>query len=305
MNPRGRRRGPSLFIALALLSASQVLAWQAATAPPQDPIARVVFAGRPVPGAEVTAARGEARIVTASDADGFVRIPGLEAGAWNVLVVMTGFETLALQIMVPPTERDATWVLQLRPIEPAPRPAAASSASTPRARPIVVAAEPPEDSAAAEGFLVNGSVNNAAASPFAQPRGFGNNRPQPAALYSGHAGFAGGGSRLDARPYSFSGRQSAVPDYTDLQVQAAIGGPLKPWFRGRNAPRFFAAYQGSTRQTLTTESLLVPAVLERAGDFSRTREFLSIGSLRRPGRCSGRIPLAWKTHRVDPTSKPH
>jgi hypothetical protein len=272
MNPSGRGCGPSLFVALALLSASRALAWQAAAAPPQVPIARVVFAGRPVPGAVVTAARGEERIVTASDADGFVRIPGLEAGAWNVLVEMTGFETLALQILVPPTEHDATWALRLRPIQPAPPPAASSvtSASPPRARPAVVAAEPPEDSSAAEGFLVNGSVNNAAASPFAQPRGFGNNRPQPAATYSGHAGFAGGGSRLDARPYSFSGRQSAVPDYTDLQVQAAIGGPLKPWFRGRNAPRFFVAYQGSTRQTTTTESLLVPAVFERAGDFSRT-----------------------------------
>ena len=79
-----------------LPSASRVLAWQAAPGPPQDPIARVVFAGRPVPGAVVIAARGEERIVTASDADGFVRIPRLEAGAWNVLVEMTGFETLAL-----------------------------------------------------------------------------------------------------------------------------------------------------------------------------------------------------------------
>ena len=270
MNPGARRCGPSLFLAVALLGASRALAWQAASAPPQDPIARVVFAGRAVPGAVVTAARGEERIVTASDADGFVRLPGLEAGAWNVLVEMTGFEKLTLQIQVPPTERDATWALRLQPIQP-PRPVAApvASASPPRARPAA-AAEPPDESSAADGFLVNGSVNNAAASPFAQPRGFGNHRPQPAAIYSGHAGLAGGGSRLDARPYSFSGRQPAVPDYTDLQVQAAIGGPLKPWFRDRNAPRFFAAYQGSMRQTATTESLLVPAALERAGDFSRT-----------------------------------
>ena len=41
---------------------------------------------------------------------------------------------------------------------------------------------------AADGFLINGSVNNGAASPFAQTRAFGNNRPGQRTLYSGGVG---------------------------------------------------------------------------------------------------------------------
>ena len=166
---------------------------------------------------------------------------------------------------------------------------------------MVTVADPPEDAAAADGFLVNGSVNNAAASAFAQPRGFGNNRPQQASQYTGSFGAAGGTSRLDSKPYSFSGTQAPAPDHTDLQFQATVGGPLKPWFRGRNAPRFVAAYQGSTRQTATADSLLVPTTLERSGDFSQTLDAAGLPVLPRdpltgdpfPG---GRIPA----HRLSP-----
>jgi hypothetical protein len=45
-----------------------------------------------------------------------------------------------------------------------------------------------DDAAAGSGFLINGSVNNGAASPFAQARAFGNNRP--AAVGSTRAAWA-------------------------------------------------------------------------------------------------------------------
>ena len=41
---------------------------------------------------------------------------------------------------------------------------------------------------AADGLLINGSVNNGAASPFAQARAFGNNRPGGRGLYNGGFG---------------------------------------------------------------------------------------------------------------------
>src|SRR5690606_24913531 len=50
---------------------------------------------------------------------------------------------------------------------------------------------------AADGLLINGSVNNAAASPFAQPRAFGNARPGAASLYNGMIGSLLGNSAWD------------------------------------------------------------------------------------------------------------
>ena len=61
--------------------------------------------------------------------------------------------------------------------------------------------DPPADgAAAADGFLINGSVNNGAASPFAQPAAFGNNRRRPGALYNGMIGGLFSNSMWDARP---------------------------------------------------------------------------------------------------------
>ena len=61
--------------------------------------------------------------------------------------------------------------------------------------------EPAADpNGAADGFLINGSVNNGAASPFAQPAAFGNNRRRGPSLYNFAVGIVGGTSAWDARP---------------------------------------------------------------------------------------------------------
>ena len=52
---------------------------------------------------------------------------------------------------------------------------------------------------ASDGFLINGSVNNSAASPFAQPFAFGNNRNAGRGLYNGGIGLIFDNSALDAR----------------------------------------------------------------------------------------------------------
>src|ERR1051326_8332770 len=77
-------------------------------------------------------------------------------------------------------------------------------------------ARPPADSSASspvevnpsnnDGFLINGSVNNGAASPFAQAAAFGNNRRGFRSLYNGNVGVVLGNSVLDARPYSLTGQ---------------------------------------------------------------------------------------------------
>ena len=87
--------------------------------------------------------------------------------------------------------------------------------------------DPELERQAAEGLLVNGSVNNAAASPFAQSRGFGNSRPGQRSLYNGGFGFTFGTSALDARPFSFAQQRAPQPDYTDTQFMGSFGGPFK------------------------------------------------------------------------------
>src|SRR5205814_1894927 len=54
---------------------------------------------------------------------------------------------------------------------------------------------------AADGFLINGSVNNGAVSPFAQLPAFGNNRRGPRSLYNGGVGMLLGNSAWDTRPF--------------------------------------------------------------------------------------------------------
>ena len=78
---------------------------------------------------------------------------------------------------------------------------------------------------AADGLLINGSVNNGGASPFAQSGAFGNNRRGPQSLYNWGLGGQFGNSALDARPYSFAGRPTPKPAYSDIQIMGTFGGP--------------------------------------------------------------------------------
>src|SRR5207253_1679951 len=73
----------------------------------------------------------------------------------------------------------------------------------------------PEDlnQRAADGLLINGTVNNGAASPFAQLAAFGNNRRGGRPLYTGSAGIIIDNSSLDARAYSLTGQNTPKPSY--------------------------------------------------------------------------------------------
>ena len=114
---------------------------------------------------------------------------------------------------------------------------------------------------------MNGSVNNAAASPFAQARGFGNARPGQRSLYNGGFGFTLGTAALDARPFSFSAEPAPRPDYTNTQFMGSVGGPFRiPGVRNR--PVFFAGYQHSSDYNAMAQSAVMPTLEERAGNFS-------------------------------------
>jgi hypothetical protein len=158
--------------------------------------------------------------------------------------------------------------------------AAPGGASAPR-EPIVAGGEGGGDRTAdaADGFLINGSVNNSAASPFAQLPAFGNNRRGARSLYNGGIGVLLGNSSWDSRPFSFSGQQTPRPDYNDVQVLGAFAGPLKLPGLIKNAPNLFIGFQHTANHDASAQSALMPTSLERSGDFSQ-----SVDALGRPAR---------------------
>jgi hypothetical protein len=123
---------------------------------------------------------------------------------------------------------------------------------------------------AADGFLINGSVNNAAASPFAQLAQFGNNR-RSRPLYTGGASIVVDNSALNARSYSLTGQDTPKPPYNRFTGSFNIGGPLRiPGLLQNNAPQFFFGYQRTQNRSANTVPGRMPTAAERLGDFSQS-----------------------------------
>ena len=124
-----------------------------------------------------------------------------------------------------------------------------------------------------DGLLINGSVLNGAASPFAQAFAFGNNRNGGRGCTTADSASSSTIPRLDARPFSLSGQNTPKPAYNRITGVATLGGPLKiPHLLERHAPNFFVAYQWTRYVDDTTQSALVPDAAERGGDFSQAAE---------------------------------
>jgi hypothetical protein len=278
---RGRRdRGAHGVLALATVLLLLALARPSLFAAGEQQ-GVVTFNGLPVPGATITATQGDKKIAVATDVDGRYRVAGLGDGPFSIRVEMPGFAPLTRDLVA--DEPSIALELTLLPFEEMKRiavvaatasvaPVAPNAPTAPNTSNVPNAPIDPElERQAAEGLLVNGSVNNAAASPFAQSRAFGNARPGQRSLYNGNFGFTFGGAALDARPYSFSAERAPQPDYTDVQFMGAVGGPFKiPGIRNR--PVFFAGYQHSIDHNALAQSAVVPTLKQRAGDFSDLRE---------------------------------
>ena len=148
--------------------------------------------------------------------------------------------------------------------------ASAPAASRPGDAPIVGGGGGGDDRSAdaADGFLINGSVNNSASSPFAQLAAFGNNRRGVRSLYNGGIGVVLNNSAWDSSPYSFTNRDAPKPNYSDLQVMGSFAGPVKLGFRSR--ANLFVGYQHVSNNDATTQTAIVPTLAERRGDFSST-----------------------------------
>ena len=260
-----------------------------------DQYGRVTFSDQPVPGATLTATRGDEARVTVTDAQGIFRFADLTDGPWTLQVEMLGFSTLRQEIVVSANGQSLAFSLTLLPfdtivsngarrVEASPTAAAATplpaqtggfqraAVLVPSAAPetaVVAASSSDNSNDAADGFLINGSVNNGAASPFAQLAAFGNNRRNARSLFNGGLGVLLGNSAWAAAPYSFADRPAPKPDYNDAQIAGSFAGPLKvPGLRNR--VNFFGGYQHTADHNATTQSGLLPTLAERRGDFSKS-----------------------------------
>ena len=80
-----------------------------------DAYGRVVFSGLPVPGAIVTATRGDTKLTTVSDQNGVCRFADLADGPWTIRIEMPGFATVTQDTTFAPGVESPTWELKLLP----------------------------------------------------------------------------------------------------------------------------------------------------------------------------------------------
>src|SRR3954453_10563262 len=78
---------------------------------------QVNFAGLPVPGATVTATKGDQRLVAVTDLMGAYTFPELADGVWNLRVEMLCFSPIQQEVAVAPNAPSPAWELKLLPFE--------------------------------------------------------------------------------------------------------------------------------------------------------------------------------------------
>ncbi|MFN7918512.1 MAG: carboxypeptidase-like regulatory domain-containing protein [Bryobacteraceae bacterium] len=240
----------------------------------------VKFGGLPVPGASVHAAQGGKAFDAVTDAQGRYTIAGLEAAPLSVEIEMSLFASQRRELAAP---GEAEW--ELAPISreqlagKVERQAAvfqrAAVTSTPAQKPAQPPSGDPVAAAelarqAADGFLISGSVHNAASSPFAQLQAFGNNRRNQRSLYNGSIGMVLNDSVFDARSYSLTGQDTPKPGYMRMQGLLAFGGPIRIPKLVRRGPVFSVNYQWTRNRNATTGTGLMPSLDQRAGLFGAT-----------------------------------
>lgn len=243
---------------------------------------QVTFGGLPLPGATVTATQGDHKLVATTDQQGLYSFPDLADGPWTMEVEMQCFSTEKQGVVVGSNAQPTVWELKLLPLDQIkgqtttvvaapkpPTPEVTKEQPKPEEKPQPPPPSPEEvNQNAADGFLINGSQNNGASSPFAQLAAFGNARNAGKGLYHGGFGFRLGNSALDARPFALSGLETPKASYNRMTGAFTFGGPLKIPHLLHHGPDFFVSYQWTHSRDASIQSGLVPDSAERHGDFS-------------------------------------
>ena len=250
---------------------------------------RVTYNGLPVPGAAVTAEHGGKKLSTVTDQSGQYSFADLPDGTWKITVEMQCFAVERAEVVVAAGMAGSKWELKLLPLDqikakvqeakaPFSAPSTVSAATLKKraeAVPTSGAPDPPksEEQAensekAADGFLVNGSVSNAATSHYAMDRAFGNTRKSNKGVYNYAIAANLDNSSLDARPYSLSGLQASRDFYNRVTMMLSMGGPIKIPRLLPHGPNFFLSYQGSRDSSELLQSGIVPTAEERTGNLT-------------------------------------
>jgi len=147
----------------------------------------VTFGGFPVPGATITATEETKTFSVVSDPGGLYSFADLSDGSWKIEIEMQCFAKLEAEVTVASNMAPGKWELTLLPIDqltarskleqapPTLPPVAAAPTSAKKpdgtAGPAEIPKAPDEQAQeSADGFLVNGSVNNAATSQYSLDR---------------------------------------------------------------------------------------------------------------------------------------
>lgn len=248
---------------------------------------QVTFGRLPLPGATVTATQGAKRLTAITDQHGAYFFPDLSDGAWIIEIEKLCFSTIRQDVVVAPNTPATEFESKLLPLDkisglvkqpPVTSAAALNSNVEPNEQNHKRTSEPQvaeipklqsaEDERTSDGLLINGSVNNAASSPFSLAQAFGNTRNNHSGLYNGGIGLMLDNSALDARPYSLSGLNTPKESYNQVTGIVTLGGPIRIPHLLPRGPNFFSGYQWMRSQTASILPGLVPDAAERTGDFS-------------------------------------
>ncbi len=241
----------------------------------------VTLNGLPVPGVTVTATQGTEKVQVVTGPGGGYVFADLADGKWTVTVDMLCFKPMTQEVTVGAGAADGKWELTMLPVaeilakatavkvEAGPavalttRPAegaAVKSGSAPEAPRVQ---DESAKSAAADGFLINGTSSNASTSQYSMAQAFGNTRSSKS-LYSYALGVVYDSSALNARPYSITGFDTGKPGYNRVSFTGSFGGPLNiPHFMP-HGPNLFIGYRGTRNEDSETLPGLVPTDAQRA-----------------------------------------
>jgi len=228
--------------------------------------------------------QGKKSVTTVSDQGGLFTFTDLVDGPARVEIEMQGFSTLAAEVTITPNTPAGKFELTLLDLNQmmartklAPNSPLTVSSAVATKKPAAADASnlseipKPQEEAneqASDGFLVNGSVNNAATSRFSLDQAFGNRRANSKSLYNGGLAAIFDNSALDARPYSLSGLETPKAFYNRITGAFTLGGPIKIPHLLPHGPIFFVAYQWTRDHVAATESGLVPTPEERMGNLA-------------------------------------
>ena len=240
---------------------------------------RILVGEVPVPGVVVTATQGDKKLTAATNADGTYSFPELTAGTWTLHIEMTGFAPFQQELVVAPDAPPTTWALKMLPlaeVKAQPVPGFVTTSPGLRSLPALLPTDETTEGGAgvaelrqraADGLLINGSVNNGASTPFALAPAFGNNRRGARSPYNGNIFVAGNNAAFDARPFSLTGQNTPQPAYSRLQSTLTFGGPFQiPGLFQRGT--FSVNYSRTQNRNASLQTGKMPTDAERLGDFS-------------------------------------